>query len=122
MPRIQSNKQYQAVGENIRNRREELGMSQCDLAFEIGCAVSSVSIWENGQRPPTLTSLFEIAEVLQCTAAELLPGKETEDTGDEQMLSVIGRLKALSSEQRSRALMAIDMIITGAQANNVSCA
>ena len=37
------------LGENIRNQREFLGMSQEELALEIGTSKGTISLYESGQ-------------------------------------------------------------------------
>jgi ribosome-binding protein aMBF1 (putative translation factor) len=61
------------IGEEIGNRRQQLGMSQHDLARAIGCDRSAVSRWEMGLRLPSVPHLIAIGRALGCGARALLP-------------------------------------------------
>lgn len=61
------------VGENIRKQREFLGMSQEELALEIGTSKGTISLYESGQMAMKVDRLFEIADALFVTPLELSP-------------------------------------------------
>jgi transcriptional regulator with XRE-family HTH domain len=63
------------VGDRIRKRRTELGLSQRDIA-EPGVTYAYISRIEAGTRSPSLTALVKIAEKLDTTALTLLTGRE----------------------------------------------
>lgn len=60
------------IGDAIRRRREELGLSQERAALIGGSARSYFAEVEKGKRNPTATNLVKIAAGLELTAAELL--------------------------------------------------
>lgn len=49
------------LGENIRKRREELKLSQEDVAERLGVSRQAVSKWEKGQSKPTANNLIQLA-------------------------------------------------------------
>lgn len=59
----------------IRMLRERLGMTMYELAERMGVSVATVSRWETGEAVPITTRLGALADVLHCTADELL-GRE----------------------------------------------
>lgn len=59
----------------IRMLRERLGMTMYELADRMGVSVATVSRWETGEAVPITTRLGALADVLHCTADELL-GRE----------------------------------------------
>ena len=59
----------------IRMLRERMGMTMCELADRMGVSVATVSRWETGEMIPVTTRLRALADVLHCTADELL-GRE----------------------------------------------
>lgn len=63
------------VGRRIRERREELGITQRGLAFD-GCTYAYLSRLENGGRQPSAQVLEEIARRLDTTAHYLKTGEE----------------------------------------------
>lgn len=57
---------------NMRAVREELGLSQSELARRIGKAPGYICDMERGRRAPNLTTLAEIADGLGVTPAVLV--------------------------------------------------
>lgn len=60
--------------ERLRYRRNNLGMTQEDLAARSGFSVSSITAWERGVNPPTMQSLTRLAEALTCNPGWLMMG------------------------------------------------
>lgn len=60
------------VGENIKNRRAGIGMSQKDLASAVGVSVPMICQIERGTKVPTVILGAEIAKVLQCDLNDLV--------------------------------------------------
>lgn len=60
----------------ITRARLAAGMTQAQLAQEIGCLQKQVSRWEHGVAPRVQT-LMKIAKVLGCSLDDLVP-KDTE--------------------------------------------
>lgn len=54
------------IGDQIREARNRLGMSQDDLAERIHVSRGKISHWETGLRPPKAEEIRELEEVLQC--------------------------------------------------------
>jgi len=59
-------------GERVRLRREELGLSQEEFAFQSGIHRTYVSGIERGVRNPSLTMVERIAKALGVTSGELI--------------------------------------------------
>ncbi len=62
-----------SIGENIKNKREEKGMSQKELAEKTYVSQSMICQVERGTKVPTMLLGAEIAKVLGCGIQELLP-------------------------------------------------
>jgi transcriptional regulator with XRE-family HTH domain len=60
------------VGENVRRRREERGLTQEQLAVLSGFGQNYLSGLERGRRNPTVLTLHELALALETTPANLL--------------------------------------------------
>lgn len=65
------------VAENIRKRREAMGLTKRALAKELGTDVSgsNFTYWERGERLPDAYSLCLLADALGCSVDELLGRK-----------------------------------------------
>lgn len=59
------------LGAAIRERREELGYSQEELAFESNLHRSYLGGVERGERNPALKNILKICEALKISAEEL---------------------------------------------------
>jgi len=60
------------VAENIRMRREAMGMTKKGLAEKVGISEQSLANWESRRFLPTVQSLCDLADVFGCTVDELL--------------------------------------------------
>lgn len=61
-----------AVGNRIRSRREELGLSQAALAERLNRTQTSISYWEAGRRSPDVEDLVALADALDVEPSDLL--------------------------------------------------
>lgn len=69
-----------SVGENIKNRRKELGLNVEDLAKAIGKNKATVYRYENGDIESLPVDVLEpLAQVLKVTPADLMGWNETPD-------------------------------------------
>lgn len=62
----------------IRKYREQLCMTQAELADRCGVVKSAVCMWESGDRKPDIVMLKKLTEIFGCTADELLASVDTE--------------------------------------------
>ena len=60
----------------IKRLRERLGLSQRDLATNLGVDVSTVTKWETGNAAPRVALLPSLAKVLQCSIDDLFHAPE----------------------------------------------
>lgn len=62
------------LGSGIRKRRQDMGLSQDELAERIYATRQSVSNWENGRTCPDIKSLLLLAEVFSASLDDLVKG------------------------------------------------
>lgn len=78
----------------IREYREELGLTQSELAKSVGTLQRNVSNWENGVNEPDCATLVKLAELFKISLDELF-GREQTDEGyklrgiDRQLVNVV---------------------------------
>ena len=90
-------------GERMRARREELGMSQLDLALKIGYKTKqAISKIEQGERGLKVDKMNQLADALG-VSIDYLMGTEREDLIDE----IISELKGLPDEAISSLLQTV---------------
>jgi transcriptional regulator with XRE-family HTH domain len=61
-----------SIGQAIRAKRVEKGLTQSDLAASLGVDRSSVSRMEGGKAMPTIATLVRVASVLEVEIEDLL--------------------------------------------------
>jgi transcriptional regulator with XRE-family HTH domain len=61
------------IGDEVRRRREELGLTGAQLAARAGLTPSAVSQIETGKRTPSSTSVIKLATGLGVEVGELYP-------------------------------------------------
>lgn len=57
---------------NYKKLREKSGLTQKELADELGVDQSAVCLWETGKTQPRAKLLPKIAKILRCTVDELV--------------------------------------------------
>ena len=67
------------IGKNITAFRKDAGMTQEDLAGQIGVSAQAVSKWETGVRMPDILLLPVIADAFGITVDEIYSGKKKEE-------------------------------------------
>lgn len=72
---------YRKVGEKIRAKRQERGVSQEALAKAIGLKRPSLSNIEKGRQNILLHTFCDIAETLNANVSDLLPDRTAEPVG-----------------------------------------
>jgi transcriptional regulator with XRE-family HTH domain len=61
------------IGEEVRRRREEMGLTGAQLAARAGMAPSAVSQIETGKRTPSSASVIKLASALGAEVGDLYP-------------------------------------------------
>ena len=80
------------LGKKIRAHREELGLTQAELADKLGLTYSSVSQWESGRATPRTPILRQLADLFDTTVADLMGEDATEAaiSGTSRMVPLLG--------------------------------
>jgi transcriptional regulator with XRE-family HTH domain len=65
------------LGERIKVRRGELGLTQLQLARALGVTPQHISVIEKEKRSPSLDSLAKLAQELGVTTDFLITGEQT---------------------------------------------
>lgn len=80
------------LGKKIRAHRDELGLTQAELADKLGLTYSSVSQWESGRATPRTPILRQLADLFDTTVADLMgeDAAETAISGTSRMVPLLG--------------------------------
>ncbi len=93
--------EHEQIGALIARRRKEKGLTQKQLAQQLGVTDKAVSKWERGSSCPDIALLLPLAEVLEVTPSELLAGQAQDAAPSPQ--AVQAAAEALEYAQRRTA-------------------
>lgn len=65
---------YREIGHRIREARLRASLTQVELAQKAGLARTSITNIEMGNQQPTVHALWRIADAVQTSPCDLLPG------------------------------------------------
>lgn len=89
---------------NIKELREQQGLSQERLAELVKTSQSNISRWENGENDISAKSLSDLADALCCTTDELL-GRVNEGTAN---IEIIGEKVSKQEEKLLQIFRQLD--------------
>lgn len=90
------------VGRAIAKQRVVSGLTQDKVAERLGIGLEAVSRMERGVVIPTVVRLFELADIFQCEAADLLT--EASSRSNDQASRLNQLLSRLSTTDRTMLL------------------
>lgn len=98
-----------AVGDRVKELREQMNISQNKLAKLAGISQAAISILESGKKSPTVDTLGRIAQALGCAVSDLtgeddLPEIAQPPTSDQIDNAIAGLADGLSLEEVQRVL------------------
>ncbi len=88
------------IGENIKTSRKALGLTQEELAVQIGVTPQAVSRWESGSGLPDVTLIVSLADALSVTT-DMLLGVDRRDTDESELASIKEALDKLDKENKT---------------------
>ena len=99
------------IGKFIAERRKEKGLTQMQLAQELGITDRAVSKWENGRALPDASLMLPLCEHLGISVTELLCGEvvtmeNTTQALEKQLLEIVRE-----KEQRDKQLLRIEWVL-----------
>ncbi len=87
------------LGKNIANRRKDIGLTQDQLAEQVGVDTETISRFERGVTTPSLATLEVLSKKLGITIAVLLDEAVLPPSDDAQMISVL--MSTLKGKERT---------------------
>jgi transcriptional regulator with XRE-family HTH domain len=78
-----------AVGQRVKRRRKQLGLSQSDLGAHLSLTFQQIQKYENGANRISASMLVRIAERLGCSIASLFGEDEGRGIKDGQVFSCL---------------------------------
>ncbi len=109
----------ETLGQRLARFRKEKGLTQIELAKEIGIRQVLVSDYERGRLRPNYEMIIRFSIALDVTTDKLLGVKKSKKNGNKLSLSIVRRVKkieALPEPQRRAILKTIDTYLKGVEA------
>ena len=106
-----------AIGSRIRELRKRQGMTQVELAKELGLNQTAVSDYENGVVRIHAAMLAALAKILRSTPDEILGREKQKKSGktpDRRFMRRIEKLDRLSPQDQRALLNTIDAFLSRA--------
>ncbi len=72
MSRLSESEAKKKFGQKVREVRKKKGLSQEQVALEIGMDLTSINEIENGHRNPTFLTIYKIAQALGASMSDLV--------------------------------------------------
>ena len=105
---------FKAIGVKIKERRQQLGITQEHIANVLDVNPSHISNIECGRANPSLTALVKIANILECSVDYFISGeytykinKDKEKTLDDKIMD---KLKYCDTDKKNKILKIIDLL------------
>ncbi len=73
------------IGENIKNFRTKMSLTQDLLAEKLNVTRQAISKWENNKTEPDINMLYSISAVLHISVEELLCGEKIDSNNDDNV-------------------------------------
>ena len=91
------------IGKFLQELRKEKGMTQEQLAEQMGVARRTVSRWETGSNMPDLDVLIDLADLYTVDLREILSGERKNEQMNEEMKETVLQVAEYSNKEKERA-------------------
>ncbi len=99
------------IGKFIAERRKEKGLTQMQLAQELGITDRAVSKWENGRALPDASLMLQLCRILGISVTELLSGEVIAMENSNQELEKRLLEMVREKERRDKQLLRIEWVL-----------
>ena len=101
------------LGNRIRDRRQEISLSQEKVAEQAGISVNTVSRIEGGQSAMSIEIFIKMVQILGVDANELLGVDSLEGTKDGQCREMFCRIRHLKQNEQTVVLQTMEALVDG---------
>ena len=92
------------IGTFLQELRKEKGLTQEQLAEQLGVARRTVSRWETGANMPDLDILVELSDLYAVDLREILNGEREREYMNEELKETVLQVADYSSEEKARLM------------------
>ncbi len=90
------------IGKFLQELRKEQGLTQEQLAEQIGVARRTVSRWETGSNMPDMDILIELSDLYAVDLREILSGERKSERMDKELKETVLQVADYSNEEKAR--------------------
>lgn len=105
---------FKAIGLKIKERRLTVGITQECVANQLDVNPSHISNIERGHSHPSLTTLVQIANILQCSVDYFISGEYTYKIDKDKIETlddkIMDKLKYCDSNKKAKIIKMIDLL------------
>jgi transcriptional regulator with XRE-family HTH domain len=92
------------TGQFLQELRKEKGLTQEQLAEQLGVSRRTVSRWETGSNTPDLDILIELSDLYAVDLREILNGERKSERMNEEMKETVLQVAEYGNEEKARLL------------------
>lgn len=102
------------IGARIKARRIELGLKQTQIKDSVGISSGNLSEIENGNRTPSMITLFRLSEILNCSIDWIVKGFSSDKEKDafslsEDEKSIITYFRGMTTSDQEDFILVAEM-------------
>lgn len=98
------------TGNFLKELRKEKGLTQEQLAEQMGVARRTVSRWETGMNMPDLDLLIELSDLYETDLREILSGERKSEKMNEELKETVLQVADYSNEEKERLLRRMHLL------------
>ena len=98
------------IGMFLQELRKEKGLTQEQLAEQLGVARRTVSRWEIGANMPDLDILVELSDLYAVDLREILNGERERERMNEELKETVLQVADYSSEEKARLMQRMHLM------------
>lgn len=92
------------ISKRLKETRQQMNMSQVDLAEQLNVSPAAISQYESGEKKPTIANFLKLAKILEVSTDYLL-GDQKEDSKNPQTIQdVFPGLESMSKNDQKHVL------------------
>ncbi|MBR1854936.1 MAG: helix-turn-helix transcriptional regulator [Lachnospiraceae bacterium] len=92
------------IGAFLKELRKEKGITQEQMADELGVSGRTISRWETGSNMPDISLLVEIAEFFDVSIPEIIKGERKSESMREEVKEVVETMSDYATVEKTRLI------------------
>jgi len=98
------------VGQYLKELRKTKGITQEDLAEQVGVSRRTVSRWETGTNMPDMDVMIELADYYDVDLRDLLRGEKKEESMDQELKETVLMVAEYDNEEKRKVMQRLHVL------------